>query len=74
VPVAVQAAPLLLVALPIERVAPTPFQRDISDAHVRRLVRAMDETKRFLDSVIVVDKIRPEDIARTGGAPMEEGE
>jgi len=45
---------LLLVALPIERVAPTPFQRDVSDAHVRKLERAMDKTKRFLDPVIVV--------------------
>jgi len=49
---------LLLVALPIERVAPTPFQRDISDAHVRRLVRAMDKTKRFLDPIIVLREQR----------------
>jgi hypothetical protein len=34
----------------------------------------MDKTKRFLDPIIVVDQIRPEDIARTGGAPMEEDE
>jgi ParB family chromosome partitioning protein len=46
--------PLLLAALPIERVAPTPFQRDVSDAHVRRLTHAMDKTKRFLDPVIAV--------------------
>jgi ParB family chromosome partitioning protein len=45
---------LLLVALPIELVAPTPFQRDVSDGHVRRLLKAMDKTKRFLDPVIVV--------------------
>jgi ParB family chromosome partitioning protein len=45
---------LLLAALPIELVAPTPFQRDISDAHVRRLTQAMDKTKRFLDPVIAV--------------------
>jgi ParB family chromosome partitioning protein len=49
---------VLLVALPIERVAPTPFQRDVSDAHVRRLQRAMDKTKRFLDPVIVVREER----------------
>jgi len=49
---------LLLVALPIERVAPTPFQRDVSDGHVRRLERAMDKTKRFLDPVIVVREER----------------
>ena len=33
---------------------PTPFQRDISDAHVRRLTQAMDKTKRFLDPIIAV--------------------
>jgi ParB family chromosome partitioning protein len=45
---------LLLVALPIEQVSPTPFQRDVSDAHVRKLTRAMDKTKRFLDPLIAV--------------------
>ncbi|HET6284753.1 MAG TPA: ParB N-terminal domain-containing protein [Polyangia bacterium] len=45
---------LLLTALPIEKVVPTPFQRDISDAHVRRLTQAMDKTKRFLDPVIAL--------------------
>jgi ParB family chromosome partitioning protein len=49
---------LLLCALPIERVAPTPFQRDVSDAHVRRLTQAMDKTKRFLDPVIAVREER----------------
>ena len=44
----------LFVALPIDRVEPTPFQRDVSDAHARKLTRAMDKTKRFLDPVIVV--------------------
>ena len=45
---------LMLAALPLEKVAPTPFQRDISDAHVRRLTLAMDKTKRFLDPIIAV--------------------
>jgi ParB family chromosome partitioning protein len=45
---------LLLVALPIEKVAPTPFQRDVSDAHVRKLTLAMDKTRRFLDPIIAV--------------------
>ncbi len=45
---------LMLVALPISQVVPTPFQRDISDAHVRRLTQAMDKTQRFLDPIIVV--------------------
>jgi ParB family chromosome partitioning protein len=46
--------PLLFVALPTSRVAPTSFQRDVSDAHVRKLTVAMDKTKRFLDPIIVV--------------------
>jgi ParB family chromosome partitioning protein len=45
---------LLFAALPVDKVAPTPFQRDISDAHVRRLTQAMDKTKRFLDPIIAV--------------------
>jgi ParB family chromosome partitioning protein len=49
---------LMLVALPVDKVAPTPFQRDISDAHVRRLTHAMDKTKRFLDPIIAVHETR----------------
>ena len=30
--------PVLLVALPIDAVEPTPYQRDPSDAHVKRLM------------------------------------
>src|SRR5215831_4131943 len=45
---------LLFVALPLDKVAPTPFQRDVSDAHVRKLTVAMDKTRRFLDPIIAV--------------------
>ncbi len=45
---------LMLVALPVEKIEPTPYQREVSDAHVRRLTVAMDKTKRFLDPLIVV--------------------
>jgi ParB family chromosome partitioning protein len=48
--------PLLLVSVPLELVSPTAFQRDTSDAHVRKLVRAMDKTRRFLDPIILVRK------------------
>jgi ParB family chromosome partitioning protein len=44
----------LFAALPIDRVAPTPYQRDISDAHVRKLTLAMDRTRRYLDPIIAV--------------------
>jgi ParB family chromosome partitioning protein len=41
-------------SLPIELVAPTPFQRDASPAHVKKLTAAIGKTKRFLDPIIVV--------------------
>jgi ParB family chromosome partitioning protein len=44
----------LLAALPLERVEPTPFQRDLSEAHVGRLATAIDTLDRFLDPVIAV--------------------
>ena len=44
----------LFCSLPIDRVEPTPFQRDVSDAHVRKLTLAMDRTRRFLDPIIAV--------------------
>jgi ParB family chromosome partitioning protein len=46
--------PLLFVALPVEKVERTPFQRDVSDAHVRKLTVAMDKTKRYLDPIVAV--------------------
>ncbi len=59
---------LLLAALPIDKVVPTPFQRDVSDAHVRRLTQAMDKTKRFLDPVVAV---RDEEAAAANAAGNE---
>ncbi|HYG66169.1 MAG TPA: ParB/RepB/Spo0J family partition protein [Anaeromyxobacteraceae bacterium] len=44
--------PQLFAALPIDKVERTPFQRDVSDAHVRKLTVAMDKTKRYLDPII----------------------
>jgi ParB family chromosome partitioning protein len=44
----------LLAALPIDRVEPTPYQRDVSDSHVRKLTLAMDKTRRYLDPIIAV--------------------
>jgi ParB family chromosome partitioning protein len=46
--------PLLLASFPIDAVAPTPFQRDASPAHVKRLMHAIGKTKRFLDPLIVM--------------------
>ncbi len=44
----------LLAALPIDQVAPTPYQRDLSETHVARLADAMDRLGRFMDPVIAV--------------------
>jgi len=44
----------LLASLPIERVEPTPFQRDISKAHVKRLSSVIGRMGRFLDPIIAV--------------------
>jgi ParB family chromosome partitioning protein len=46
--------PLLLTALPIDRVEPTPYQRDASDAHVKRLMGVLEKIGLFLDPIIVV--------------------
>jgi ParB family transcriptional regulator, chromosome partitioning protein len=45
---------LLFAALPVEKVERTTFQRDVSDAHVRKLTVAMDRTRRYLDPIVVV--------------------
>ncbi|MGQ0766831.1 MAG: chromosome partitioning protein ParB [Gemmatimonadota bacterium] len=44
----------MLAALPIDSVVPTPYQRDISQAHVERLTRAIDTLDRFLDPIIAI--------------------
>ena len=44
----------LLSILPIDRIEPTPFQRDLSDAHHKRLADVINRTGRFLDPVIAV--------------------
>ncbi len=46
--------PLVFAARPLDKVTPTTFQRDVSDAHVKKLTVAMDKTRRFLDPVIAV--------------------
>jgi ParB family chromosome partitioning protein len=46
--------PLLLASLPLSAVQPTPFQRDLSPTHAKRLASKIDETAAFLDPLIVV--------------------
>lgn len=46
--------PALLAVLPIDTIEPTPFQRDLSDAHHKRLADVINKTGRFLDPIIAV--------------------
>ena len=46
--------PVLLSILPIGAIEPTPFQRDLSDTHHKRLADVINRTGRFLDPVIAV--------------------
>jgi ParB family transcriptional regulator, chromosome partitioning protein len=46
--------PLVLAVLPIDTVEPTPYQRDPSDPHVKRLMHVVETIGSFLDPVIVV--------------------
>ncbi len=45
---------VLLAALPLDQVVPTPFQRDASPPHVKRLAEVIEKTGRFLDPVVTV--------------------
>jgi ParB family chromosome partitioning protein len=46
--------PVLLVALPVAAVEPTPYQRDPSDAHVKRLMAVVEKIGLFLDPIITI--------------------
>jgi ParB family chromosome partitioning protein len=45
---------LVVAALPIDIVEPTPYQRDPSDAHVKRLMTVIEKIGRFLDPVVAI--------------------
>src|SRR5215510_12794013 len=47
---------LIMAALPIEKVEPTPYQRNLSDTHARKLESVIAKLGRFLDPVIIVRK------------------
>ena len=46
--------PLLVASVPLSAIQPTPFQRDLSPTHAKRLAEKIDETSAFLDPLIVV--------------------
>jgi ParB family chromosome partitioning protein len=46
--------PLIFASIPIDSVEPTPFQRDLSEAHHKKLAGVLDKTGLFLDPIIAV--------------------
>jgi ParB family chromosome partitioning protein len=44
----------IVALLPIDAVAPTPYQRDLSRAHVKRLREVIKKIDRFVDPIVVV--------------------
>src|SRR6266550_4117067 len=55
---------VMMTALPIELVEPTPFQRNLSDMHVRKLELVIGKIGRFLDPIIAVRVPKSEQIAK----------
>jgi ParB family chromosome partitioning protein len=45
---------LLLASLPVAAIEPTPFQRDLSPAHTKRLAEKIEASGSFLDPLIAV--------------------
>jgi len=46
--------PVLIVALPIDRVEPTPYQRDPSETHIKKLMTVIEKVGRFLDPLVLI--------------------
>ncbi len=46
--------PIVVAVLPLNRIQPTPFQRDLSPTHTKRLAVKIEESGSFLDPLIVV--------------------
>src|ERR1700728_3667846 len=47
---------LVLAALPFRSVQPTPFQRDLSPTHTKRLAHSIEQAGCFLDPLIVIPR------------------
>jgi len=47
-------SPLVIGIVPIDSIEPTPFQRDLSEAHHKKLAAVIEKTGLFLDPVISV--------------------
>src|SRR5213594_1828208 len=49
---------IVMAALPIALVAPTPYQRNLSDTHVRKLEAVIGKIGRFLDPIVAVRAVK----------------
>jgi ParB family chromosome partitioning protein len=49
--------PLLVATIPINKVEPTPFQRDLSPAHTKKLADMIQETDYYMDPIVTVPGI-----------------
>ncbi len=47
-------SPLVLAVLPLSSIVPTPFQRELSPTHTRRLAERIEQSGAFLDPIIAV--------------------
>jgi len=56
---------LVIALLPIDKVEPTPFQRDVSETHRKKLENVIGKTGRFLDPIVVVTA--PQKNGKSGG-------
>ena len=55
---------LVQAALPIDLVEPTPYQRNLTDTHVRKLEVVIGKIGRFLDPIIAVRITKPDHAAK----------
>ncbi|MCP9456566.1 MAG: hypothetical protein NNA18_10715 [Nitrospira sp.] len=55
---------LVLAGLPIDLVEPTPYQRNVSSTHVKRLQTVIGKIGRFLDPIIAVRMLKADRAAR----------
>lgn len=55
---------VMLAALPIELVEPTPYQRNLSDTHVLKLELVIGKIGRFLDPIIAVRVPKSEQVVK----------
>jgi ParB family chromosome partitioning protein len=46
--------PVLIVSLPIDKVEPTPYQRDPSETHIKKLMTVIEKVGRFLDPLVLI--------------------